>query len=68
MKTLQDFINLAHFLGDKMTDAQADRFMDDARRCLSISEIEILLQKLPGTKFYTQVSMYDAEMGGLSRY
>ena len=68
MKTLQDFLNLAHFLGDEMTEDQASRFMDEAKQCLSISEIEILLQRLPGTALYTEVSLYNSEMGGLNRY
>lgn len=68
MKKLQDFLNLADFLGDEMTDQQASRFMDEAKQCLSIAEIEVLLEALPGTSLYTEVSQYDAEMGGLSRY
>jgi hypothetical protein len=68
MKTLRDFLNLADFLGDEMTEEQAIRFMDEAKQVLSIAEIEVLLNELPGTALYTEVSMYDAEMGGLSRY
>ena len=68
MKTLQDFLNLADFLGDEMTEKQAIRFMDQAKECLSLSEIEVLLEKLPGSALYTEVSIYNAEMGGLSRY
>ena len=31
-------------------------------------KVSVELHKLPGTSLYTEVSMYDAEMGGLSRY
>jgi len=68
MRTVEDFLNVANFLGDEMTDDQASRLMSDAKRVLSISDIERLLAELPGTSFYTEVSMYDGEMGGLSRY
>jgi len=68
MKNLQDFFNVAFFLGDEMTDEQASRLMDEAKQNLSIADIETLLHELPGTPFYTEVSTYNAEMGGLNRY
>jgi len=64
---LRDFINIANFLGEEMTEEQATRLMDEAKDHLSISDIEILAQNCSG-EFYTQVDMYNAEMGGLSRY
>jgi hypothetical protein len=40
--------------------------MDEAKQ-LSISDREILFANADGA-FYTELSMHDAEMGGLSRY
>jgi hypothetical protein len=58
---------IAEFLGNEMTDEQATRLMDDARE-LSIADRERLVNVLPGGPLYTEMSMHDAEMGGLSRY
>jgi hypothetical protein len=66
-KTLKEFLTLANFLGDEMTPEQASRLMDEAKQVLSISEIEVLLEEVSGP-LYTELSMYDGEMGGLSRY
>lgn len=41
--------------------------MDEARQ-LAIADRESLLNALPGGPFYTEMSMHNAEMGGLSRY
>jgi len=52
MKNLQDFLNVAFFLGDEITDEQAARLMDEAKQNLSIADIETLLHELPGTPFW----------------
>ena len=65
--TLDQVIAIAAFLGNEMTDEQASRLMDDAKQNLSIAEMEILHGELSGPLYY-EISMYDAEMGGLSRY
>lgn len=62
-----ELIAIAEFLGDDMTDEQATRLMDGARE-LSIADRERLLNTLPGGPLYTEMSMHDGEMGGLSRY
>lgn len=67
MKDLKYFLSVISFLEDEMTEEQATRLMDEAKDHLSISDIEILAQNCSG-EFYTQVDMYNAEMGGLSRY
>ena len=68
MKLVAEFIAIAEFLGDDMTDEQAERLMDEARADLSIADMALLLDKLPGGAFYTQLSMYSGEMGGLHWY
>ena len=65
--TANELIAIAEFLGNDMTTEQATRLIDDARE-LSISDRESLLNTLPGGKLYTEMSMHDGEMGGLSRY
>lgn len=67
MKTLKEFIAVAEFLGDAMTDEQANRLLDEAKQELSIAQIETLCQYCTGP-FYTALTEYDGEMGGLSRY
>lgn len=66
MKTINELLAIADFLGDDITDEQAENLMDEARQ-LSISDRERILNVVGG-KFYTQMSMHDGEMGGLSRY
>jgi len=66
MKTLDQILAIVDFLGDNMTDEQSIQLMDEARQ-LSIAEQEVLLSRTNGP-FYTEISMYDGEMGGLSRY
>ena len=66
MKTVNELIAIAEFIGDEMTDAQAERLMDDVRE-LSLADREILLNALHGGPFYTEMSMHNGEMGGLSR-
>ena len=65
--TANEMIAIAEFLGADMTDEQATRLMDEARE-LSISDRERLLDTLPGGQLYTEMSMHDGEMCGLSRY
>lgn len=67
MMTLNVALGLADFLGPDMTDAQASNLMDQCKESLSIAEMQILKDTISGP-MYTQASMYDAEMGGLSRY
>lgn len=67
MKNINELIAIADFLGDEMTEEQSIRLMDDARS-LSIADRERLLNALPGGPLYTEMSMHNAEMGGLSRY
>jgi len=68
MKNLNDFLNVAEFLGNEMTEDQASRLAEEAKIVLSIGEIETLLRNLFGGPLYGELSKYDAEMGGLSRY
>jgi hypothetical protein len=65
--SLENLLSIAEFLGDNMTNEQADELMSHARE-LSISDREVLLAELPGGPLYTEMSMHDGEMGGLSRY
>jgi hypothetical protein len=65
--TKNEILAIAEFLGDSMTDDQASQLMDEARE-LSIADREDLLSALPGGPLYTEMSMHDAEMGGLSRW
>ena len=58
---------IASFLGDDMTDEQAERLMDEARNC-STAELEWLRDVLPGGPLYTAISMHEGEMGGYGRY
>lgn len=67
--TFDQITAIIDFLGDNMTEEQASDLMDKAKESLSISEIETLYYQEPyGLAFYTGLSMYDGEMGGLSRY
>jgi hypothetical protein len=64
--TLNELLAIADFLGDEMNNEQATSIMDRAKS-LSISDREVLLANCSGP-LYTEASMHDAEMGGLSRY
>lgn len=62
--TLNDFINIANFLGEEMTEEQSTRLMDQARAELTTDEIEILAPNVVGCgDLYTQSREYMAEMG-----
>jgi hypothetical protein len=63
----ENIIAIANFLGDAMTDEQAVQLMDEARQ-LSIADCEYIMDRINGGPFYTEMTMYDGEMGGLSRY
>jgi hypothetical protein len=67
MKHLDRIIAIAEFLGDKITPEQSTQLMDDARQHLSIAEMEVLKDHVSGS-LYTDVSMYEGEMGGFQRY
>lgn len=58
--TIDEILAVAEFLGDGMTDEQAERLMDEARK-LSISDREIMYQAfhhhyIVSPKFYTELS------------
>jgi hypothetical protein len=65
--TAENIIAIANFLGDAMTYDQSVQLMDEARQ-LSIADCERIFHEIDGGPMYTQISMYDGEMGGLSRY
>lgn len=67
-KTLNEFLAIANFLGDDMTDEQASQLMSDAKRELSIAEMEVFMVNVESGSMYYELSVYDAEMGGLGRY
>lgn len=67
-KTLQEFVAIIDFLGDEMTEEQAARLMDEARSELSIADIKKLSNFSGGSNFHYELSQYDGEMGGLSRW
>jgi hypothetical protein len=63
--TLNEILAIADFLGEGMTDGQAERLMDEARN-LSIGDREVLYQALHhycvvSPKFYTELSINRAE-------
>jgi len=68
MKDLKYFLSVISFLEDEMTEEQASKLMDEAKDNLSISDIEYLCSICPSNEMYTQLDMYNAEMGGLNRY
>jgi hypothetical protein len=64
--TANEILAITRFLGDALTDQQADELMDAIRE-LSIEDRERILDQVDGP-FYTEMSQHNAEMGGLSRY
>ena len=67
---LENVLAIVEFLGKDATPDQVSTLMDMARD-LSIQDRETLLAILPNYEiegFYTEMSMHDAEMGGLGRY
>lgn len=67
MADAETLLAIAEFLGDEMTDEQASRLMDEARK-LSIADRERLLNQLHGGRLYTEMSMHNGEMYRLCRY
>ena len=65
--TANEILAITDFLSDEMTDAQAERLMDECRQ-LSIAERERLLATVEGGPLYGQLSEHGREMGGLFRY
>ncbi len=65
--TATEILTIADFLGDEMSDAQAERLMDECRR-LSMADRERILAAVEGGPLYAELSMHAREMGGLSRY
>jgi hypothetical protein len=58
---------IAEFLGSEITDEQSDKLMGLAREHLSIADMEQLKEVAHGS-LYTDLSMYEGEMGGFARY
>jgi hypothetical protein len=67
MSNLARFIAIIEFLGDGITEEQSARLMDEARSELSIIEMQELKEHCSGA-LYTDLSMYEGEMGGFDRY
>ena len=65
--TADEILAIADFLGEEMTDAQAERLMDECRQ-LSIDDRERLLATVEVGPLYGQLSEHAREMGGLARY
>lgn len=66
-KTVNEILAIAEFLGDEMSDAQAERLIE---KCLtlSIADREYVLAAANGGKLYTDLSMHNREMGRLYNY
>jgi len=67
MKTLREFIAIDDFLGDAMTEEQATRLMDEAKRELSQADIETLAANVSGP-LYTDLTEYYGECGVIPGY
>ena len=68
LNSLKDFWVVLDYMGDQITDEDASNLMDRAKQVLSISDIEKLQNHPNAGNFYTEMSQYNAEMGGLSNY
>jgi hypothetical protein len=69
MKSLSEFIAIAEFLGEDMSEEQTTRLMDEAKSELSHADIEKLSGHVTGP-LYTDLSEYYGECGvipGFSR-
>jgi hypothetical protein len=66
-KNANEILIIVEFLGDEMSDDQAERLMDDCQM-LSVAAREYVLASLDGGKLYTALSTHNREMGGLDRY
>lgn len=67
MKTYKEFLAIINFLGEDMTEEQAIQLMDEAKEALSLYEINALYSKCFNA-MYSELSQFNAEMGGLNRY
>ncbi len=65
--TTNELIAIANFLGDELTDDQADRLMNEVRQSVSIADREVVLSCLNGGKLYTALRENERELGGYSR-
>jgi hypothetical protein len=65
--TANEILAITDFLSDEMTDAQAERLMDECRP-LSIADRERLLATVEGGPLYGRLAEHDREISGLSRY
>lgn len=59
---------IIEFLGDNMTESQAEQLMDKIKMECSISEREYLLNTCENGTMYTLLSENNRECGGYSRY
>jgi len=64
---MNDILAVLRFLGDGITDEQIDQLMDMVKN-LSIADREALLCHPDAVLLQTELSMHNAEMGGLHRY
>lgn len=67
MKNLHYFLNLVEFLGDDMSQDQAIRIVDEAKRELSMNDMERFKANATGEIYYL-LSEFEAEMGGFERW
>lgn len=67
MKTVNEYRAIINFCGSDMTEEQASRLMDDMKHDLSIDDIQALYESVEGGVMFTELSMYNGEMGGLMR-
>jgi len=65
--TANEILAITDFLGAELTNAQAERLMDECRQ-LSIADRERLLATVEGGPLYGLLSEHYYESGRLSRY
>lgn len=68
--SVEQIFSVLEFLTTEITEEQMGRLIDEVKK-LSISDQERVIRELPegiAYDFYTDLSEYNAEMGGLSRY
>ena len=70
MSTCNEILAIVEFLGKDMTEKQAEALFIKIKSELSIANQEFIFDayEIAFTPIYTMLSMYDGEMGGLSRY
>jgi len=64
---VNEFKAVVEFLGEDITEEQCGRLMDQAKQELSRDDLQELYLTMSG-QMYTELSMYNGEMGGLGRY